>query len=126
MGTLNRTRERRTGARIALALCAGLALLASAPATSTSFVPFELPVMVEEHPGLVRINVALPPGVSPDSIEVQVDGRDLVVLGSRHGLPVRSRPMRLSHPMIARGAQVDFESDGSLTVTLHADTGGGS
>ena len=111
---------------IVLGLLAWLLILA-VRAGSTSFGPFELPVMVEERPGLVRLYVLLPKGMSETSIEVRISERNLVVVGRYpSGVPMRSRPIRLSQTVSPEGIDVRFADDGSLTITLHAVTEGGS
>jgi HSP20 family molecular chaperone IbpA len=112
--------------RILLGLFAWLVIFA-VPAASTSFGLFQLPVMVDERPGLVRLHVLLPEGMSETSIEVRIAERDVIVVGRYpSGVPIRSRPIRLSQTVSPEGIDVSYADDGSLTITLHAVTEGGS
>ena len=107
----------RTGSIVA-ALVAGIALLAHADEPAGGKPP-ELPVQVTETPATVRLRVLLPDDVPPGSVEVQLAGRKVVVLGrSVHGKRVRSRSLRLSEAVVEDGAQADYDPDGSLTITL--------
>ena len=96
-------------------------------AGSTTAGPFELPVMVEERTGLVRLHVLLPDGMSETSLEVSIAERSVVVLG-RHpsGAAMRSRSIRLSQTVSPQGIDVQFADDGSLIITMHAVIEGGS
>ena len=114
------------GRRLMLALIVSIMVVAGR-AGSTAFTPFELPVVVEESPGLVRLHVLLPEGMPAASIEVRVVERTVVVQGRyRNGLPMRSRPILLFRAVSAEGADAGFADDGSLTITLHTVAEGGS
>ena len=112
--------------RIVLGLFAWCTILVG-PAGSTSFGPFELPVTVEEQPGLVRLYVLLPEAMAHTSINVVITERKVVVLGRYPGgLPLRSRPIHLSQTVSAEGVEMRFADDGSLVITLQAGGEGGS
>jgi hypothetical protein len=124
MGTAGNAGDLRRRMRIVvLALIAAVA----GPTWSMSFGPFELPVGVEEKPGLVRLRVHVPQDVPESSIEVEIRGRSLLVLGrDSHGLPLRSREITLSQDVSPAGVQADFSTDGDLIITLHAVAEDGS
>jgi HSP20 family molecular chaperone IbpA len=117
MGTSGARRDRRNARWFVVVVAAWIGLSTGSPATSSG--PFELRVVVEDRPGLVQVHVLLPEGFPTESISVETAGKDLVILGrNREGVSVRSRPIRLSHPVSAEGADARFERDGSLTITL--------
>ena len=96
------------------------------PTSSMSFGPFELPVGVEERPGLVRLRVHLPRDVPESSLEVEIRGRNVVVLGRNlNGMLLRSREIPLSQSVSPAGVEVEFATDGVLVITLHAVAEGG-
>jgi HSP20 family molecular chaperone IbpA len=119
MGTSRARRDRRNARWFVVVLAAWIGLSTGSPAPATSSGPFELRVVVEDRPGLVQVHVLLPEGFPTESISVETAGKDLVILSrNREGVSVRSRPIRLSHPVSAEGADARFERDGSLTITL--------
>jgi len=119
MSTFRTRRDRQRARWFVAVLAAWIAISIGSTAPATSSGPFELRVVVEDRPGLVRVHVLLPEGFPADSINVETGGKDLVVVGrDRNGVLVRSRPIRLSHPVSAKGAEARFEHDGSLTITL--------
>jgi HSP20 family molecular chaperone IbpA len=119
MGASRARRDRRLARRFVVGLVAWIGLSTGSAAPATSSGPFELRVVVEDRPGLVRVHVLLPEGFPAESINVETAGKDLVVLGrDRDGVSARSGPIRLSHPVSAEGAEARFERDGSLTITL--------
>ncbi|HXJ34037.1 MAG TPA: hypothetical protein VMS22_08345 [Candidatus Eisenbacteria bacterium] len=105
-------------ALVACAVLAGHAAGSSTAAFASIGAP-ELSVEVTERPGIVRLRILLPDDVPAGTIEVQVAGRRVVVLGQAvAGEQRRSRSLRLSQTVVEEGAQAAFDSDGSLTVTL--------
>lgn len=125
MGTFALRADRRNPRRLVAALAAGVSICVSSAASARSPGPFELRVVVEESPGDVRVHVLLPEGFPAESINVETAGRELVVQGrDRDGVSMRSRPIRLSHRVRPDGAEVRFEPDGSLTITLRVADGG--
>ena len=124
MARLGKAVDLRRGTRI-IGLLAVIAAIAG-PTSSMSFGPFELPVGVEERPGLVRLRVHVPADVPDSSVEVEVRGRRLVVFcRNRDGLPMRSREIPVTQAVSAVDAEVDFTDDGTLIVTLRAARDGG-
>jgi HSP20 family molecular chaperone IbpA len=117
----------RTGPFV-LALVAGVVLHFAHAVDSRAADPArsELPVLVTETPERVRLHILLPDDVPPGSVEVQLAGRDVVVVaqgsGGRH---LRSRSLWLSEAAVEDGAQADYEPDGSLTITLRKVHPGG-
>src|SRR6266403_4995670 len=108
---------------IVSALVARLVLLTygveSRAADPESINRSELPLLVTETPGMVRLRVLLPEDVPPGSVEVQLAGRNVVVIAQGSGgRRLRSRSLWLSKAAVEDGAQADYESDGSLTITL--------
>jgi len=107
---------------IVLVLVAGVVLFAQVAGRATgpeSITPSELPVLVTETPERVRLRVLLPEDVPPGSVEVQLAGRNVVVIAQGSGgRQLRSRSLWLSEAAVEDGAQADYESDGSLTITL--------
>ena len=115
---------------IVLVLVAGVVLFAHAvagPATGPEWItPSELPVLVTETPERVRLRVLLPEDVPPGSVGVQLAGRNVVVIAQGSGgRQLRSRSLWLSEAAVEDGAQADYESDGSLTITLRKARPGG-
>ena len=107
----------RAGSIVA-ALVAGIALLAHADERPGDKSP-ELPVQVTELATTVRLRIPLPDEVPPGSVEVQLLGRKVVVLArTLRGKRLRSRSLRLSEAVTEDSAQADYNSDGSLTITL--------
>ncbi|HXJ34046.1 MAG TPA: hypothetical protein VMS22_08390 [Candidatus Eisenbacteria bacterium] len=85
-----------------------------------------LRVLVTEAPGIVRLRIMLPEDVPPGSVEVEIEGRSVVVLARRlDGRRLCSRRLRLSHAAVEAGAQADYEPDGSLTITFRTARPGG-
>jgi HSP20 family molecular chaperone IbpA len=81
----------------------------------------ELRVVVSEQPGVVRLRVLLPDDVPPGSVEVQLAGRSVIVLGQGiDGRRRRSRRLQLCQPVVEDSARAEYEPDGSLTITLRA------
>ena len=105
----------------------GLIAAVAGPTSSMSFGPFELPVAVEDRPGVVRLRMHVPQGVPQSSIEVEITGRNVVVHGrDRNGLPMRSREIPLSQPVSSAYADTELSPDGALVITLHVLDEGGS
>jgi hypothetical protein len=130
-GRLCRTAPWTRAGRIVAALVAGLVFFGRAAecwgADPTSIDGSELPVLVTTTPGMVRLHVLLPEDVPPGSVEVQLVGRNVVVLAQDiRGRQRRSRSLRLSEAAVEDGAQADYEPDGSLTITLRSARPGGS
>jgi HSP20 family molecular chaperone IbpA len=112
----SRSSRPRAGS-FAAALVVGVALLARADEQPPD--PSRLPVQVTETPATVRLRILLPDDVPPGSVEVQLAGRKVVVLGRTvRGQRVRSRAIRLSEEAVEDGAEADYDPDGSLTITL--------
>jgi len=116
---------------IVSALVARLVLLTSGvesrAADPESINRSELPVLVSETPGMVRLRVLLPEDVPPGSVEVRLAGRKVVVLARGiDGRQLRSRSLRLADAPVEGGAQADYQPDGSLTITLQKARRGGS
>jgi len=116
---------------IVSALVARLVLLTygveSRAADPESINRSELPLLVTETPGMVRLRVLLPEDVPPGSVEVRLAGRKVVVLARGiDGRQLRSRSLRLADAPFEGGAQADYEPDGSLTITLQKARRGGS
>jgi len=125
MSTFAMRGDRRNPRRLAAALTAWAGICVSPAVFATSPGPFELRVVVEESPADVRVHVLLPEGFPAESINVETAGHELVVQGrDRDGVSMRSRPIRLSHRVRPDGAEVRFEADGSLTITLRVADGG--
>jgi hypothetical protein len=121
------------GTRWACAAALAAEVLASgvAAGAGTSFVvpdaepPVALAVAVDERPGVVRLRVALPDDVPPESVEIQVDGRDVMVLMEDvAGRPRHAQSLRLSRAVVVRDAEANYADDGLLTVTLRVGSGG--
>jgi len=115
---------------IVLVLVAGVVLFAHAVAGRAtgpeSITPSELSVLVTETPERVRLRVLLPEDVPPGSVEVQLAGRNVVVIAQGSGgRQLRSRSLWLSEAAVEDGAQADYESDGSFTITLRKARPGG-
>jgi hypothetical protein len=110
------------------ALIAGAALLlvaslaAAEDAAERGAVESRLRVVVSEAPGTVRLTIALTEDVDPGSVEVQIEGRTIVVVArDAGGRPVRSRPLRPVQEAVEEGAEATWDADGrSLTITLTA------
>jgi len=105
-----------------IVLVVGVILFAHADSRAADLEPItssELPVQVTETPKGVRLRVFLPEDVPPGSVEVQLSGRDVVVIAQGNGgRQLRSRSLWLSETAVEDGAQADYEPDGSLTITL--------
>ena len=117
--------------RIVPALVAGVALFVHAAegraADPESIPGSELPVLVTETRETVRLRVLLAEDVPPGSVEVQLAGRDVVVVArGTGGRQLRSRSFWLSEAVVEDGAEADYEPDGSLTITLRKARPGGS
>ena len=124
MGTFGTTGELRRGLCILGVIAVMLAV--AGPTSSRSFGPFELPVGVEEQPGIVRLRVHVPPGAPESSIGVRITAHGVVVhCWDYGGLPMRSREIPLSQAVSLAGAEAEFSADGTLVITLHAVAGGG-
>jgi hypothetical protein len=81
--------------------------------------PSRLPVLVTETPGSVRLRIQLPEDVEPGSVEVQLAGSEIAVVArNASGEQIRSESHRLTEPAVEDGAEADWESDGSMTITL--------
>jgi hypothetical protein len=120
---IGQQRARIVSALIACVILTHVAGSSAAPFGSIGAI--ELPVVVSERPGVVRLRVLLPDDVPPGSIEVQVAGRSVVVLGQTvGGGQRRSRLLRVSQAVVEEGAQAALESDGSLTVILRGSAVG--
>src|SRR5205823_4121750 len=94
---------------IVSALVARLVLLTygveSRAADPESINRSELPVLVTETPGMVRLQVLLPEDVPPGSVEVRLAGRKVVVLARGiGGRQLRSRSLRLADAPVEGGA----------------------
>jgi len=95
---------------IVSALVARLVLLTygveSRAADPESINRSELPVLVTETPGMVRLQVLLPEDVPPGSVEVRLAGRKVVVLARGiDGRQLRSRSLRLADAPVARAVR---------------------
>ena len=79
-----------------------------------------LPVYVKETPSQAELQIQLPAGVDPGSVEVQLVGREVTVVArdSKTGREVRSRTLRLEGPPVENGALAEYEGEGWLAVTL--------
>ncbi len=81
----------------------------------------ELPVVVSEAPGIVRLTIVRAEDVRPDSVEIQIDGRTMeLVARDVRGRRLRSRPLRPLQEAVEDGAEASYDADGSLTITLAA------
>lgn len=79
----------------------------------------DLPVVVTETAETVRLRILVPEEVDPGSVEVQLAGREVVVVARRtSGISIRSKTLRLAEAAVEQGATADYEPDGSLTITL--------
>src|SRR5262245_45651499 len=101
----------RTGP-ILLVLVAGVVLFAHAvdggATDPESATPSELPVLVTETPENVHLRVLLPEDVPPGSVEVQLAGRDVVVIAQGSGgRQLRSRSLWLSEAAVEDDARAD-------------------
>jgi HSP20 family molecular chaperone IbpA len=115
---------------IVLVLVAGVVLFAHAVAGRAtgpeSITSSELPVLVTETPERVRLRVLLPEDVPLGSVEIQLAGRNVVVIAQGSGgRQLRSRSLWLSEAAVEDGVQAAYESDGSLTITLRKARPGG-
>lgn len=124
------TRQVSTGWIVA-ALIAALGLMAHVAegraGDPESVDRVELPVLVTETPGVVRLHVLLREEVPPGSVEVLLTGQSVLVIAQDiRGRQLRSRSLRLSQAVVEDGAQADYEPDGSLTITLRTAHPGGS
>jgi HSP20 family molecular chaperone IbpA len=78
-----------------------------------------LPVETRESDGNVRLLIRLPADVQPDSVELQLAVREIVVLARRTGgEEVRSGVILLGAPPSEDGVAAEVGDDGLLTVTL--------
>jgi len=116
---------------IVSALVARLVLLTygveSRAADPESIPRSELPVLVTETRETVRLRVLLAEDVPPGSVEVELAGREVVVVArGSGGRQLRSRSFWLSEAGVEDGAEADYEPDGSLTITLQKARRGGS
>ncbi len=114
---------------VPIVVVAGVILLAHADSWAADpepVIPSELPVQATETPQGIRLRVFLPEDVPPGSVELQLAGRDVVVIAQGSGgRALRSRSLWLSETAVEDGAQVDYEPDGSLTITLRKEPRGG-
>ena len=99
-------------------------LVAVACAVATSSVaagvePAALDVTVAETPEAVEVRVFLASDLDPGSVELQLDERQVVVVArDATGQRRRSRPFRVSAPMVEGDSRADYGADGWLTVTV--------
>lgn len=78
-----------------------------------------LAVRVVEGDAAVRLRVAVPAGVDPDSVEVRLDGRSVTVLARDvTGRRLRSSPIVLREAPSESGARAIRRPDGSVTIVL--------
>src|SRR5262245_5790301 len=82
-------------------------------------------VIVEDEADTVSVWIALPPGVDPGSVEVQLAGRVVAVRARDDaGKVLRSAPLRVREPVTEDGAQARYEGSW-LVITLNKDTSPG-
>ncbi len=92
-------------------------VLAAQPARPLSD---ELRVYVDENSSRAELQIQLPASVDPESVQVQLAGREVTVVArdSRTGEQVRSRTLRLRGPATEDGALAEDEGEGWLAVRL--------
>jgi HSP20 family molecular chaperone IbpA len=81
--------------------------------------PAVIRVQVRETPEVAIIRIRVPADVAPDSVDIVVNGRQVVVFArDREGRPLRSRIIRLRAPVVEEGAEADYEGSRWFVVTL--------
>jgi HSP20 family molecular chaperone IbpA len=78
-------------------------------------------VIVEDEADTVSVWIALPPGVDPGSVEVQLAGR-VVAIRARDdaGRTLRSAPLHAREALTEEGAEARYEGS-MLVITLRKD-----
>lgn len=110
---------RRTWHPSWLALAGLLVATAAGGTQPASAVRPTIGLRVEESEGRARLDIVLPPGADPDSVDVQLDGRVVRVLARDHkGRLLRSRRHTLAGMPTEDRARAVRGADGSITVTL--------
>src|SRR5689334_2345359 len=78
-----------------------------------------LAVSVSETPDAILLRIQASGDVEPGSVEVRFAGRKTVVLArDQDGRRIRSRPLRLTEPVLEEGSSADYDADGALVMTL--------
>jgi HSP20 family molecular chaperone IbpA len=78
-----------------------------------------IPVYVRETPASVRLTIHLPEGVEPDSVDVQLADRTVIVVArDATGREIRSSALHLEEPATEEGTTAQQEGGGWITVTL--------
>lgn len=75
-------------------------------------------VVVEEDEAHAEVWVSMPPTVAPDSLEVQLAGRVVIVRArDTAGQVLRAAPLRLRGPVVEEGATAEWTGEW-LAITL--------
>src|SRR5215831_15583080 len=102
-----------------LVVLAGAVSTAGAPAQTEGSLATVLPVETHESAESVRLRIRLPPEIEPDSVELELKGREVVVRArSSGGGDLRSGVIVLDEAPTEDGADAQLEDDGLLVVTL--------
>jgi HSP20 family molecular chaperone IbpA len=98
------------------------AVSAAVPGRAHSQAPAVAPVIrvqVRETADEAVLRIRVPASVAPDSVDVVVNGRQVVVLArDLEGRELRSRLIRLRAPVVEEGAEADYEGSRWFVVRL--------
>ena len=130
-GTLRKTNGRgnagrpswRAGAFLTLVLGMSGPSSSGAGIATADRAPVALAIWVSETRDALLLHIQASRDVEPGSVEVRFAGRKTVVLARDvAGRPIRSRALRLPALVLEEGSSADYDTDGTLVMTLRKQT----